>query len=423
MAQGDPQGWELVSGKTIEYTATYKGYTQSIPYGTGTNKGTTTKISELKVTTNRITGEFKIYANNENAVETLVYTFNADTGPTISDSTLYNQFFLGNKQVDKLNLASKKATLQLATNNSSTIDELNELRTLEKKIYYKSLGNYLPNDGAKVHYSDPKPKYGYGSNIPKYKSQGDLFYPEKRREDQDYIQFTTLKRTGKRYTEDGRCTLPIQGAINDANTVNWGEDTLNFLEMAAARGVTGAIAGEMDKVEAQAKQALDDVEGIDKDVIASQLAKMITGKNVVARDTGQVINPNLELLFKGPQLRPFQFNFVLSPRSAKEAKTVKEIIQFFKEKSAVRRANTKAFLMQPNAWKIEYIHNGGLHQSLNRIKMCAMQSVTTNYTPAGSYSTYNDAEATMTQYSVALTLTEIVPIYQDDYEGSHGIGY
>ena len=48
--------------------------------------------------------------------------------------------------------------------------------------------------------------------------------------------------------------------------------------MAAARGVTGALSGKMDELEAQAKQALDDVEGVDKDVIASQLAQMMLGK-------------------------------------------------------------------------------------------------------------------------------------------------
>ena len=38
------------------------------------------------------------------------------------------------------------------------------------------------------------------------------------------------------------------------------------------------------------------------------------------KDTGQVINPNLELLFSGPNLRSFTFNFTLTPRDAEEAR-------------------------------------------------------------------------------------------------------
>jgi hypothetical protein len=33
----------------------------------------------------------------------------------------------------------------------------------------------------------------------------------------------------------------------------------------------------------------------------------------------QYLNPNMELLFQGPQLRPFNFTFRLSPRDQKEA--------------------------------------------------------------------------------------------------------
>jgi hypothetical protein len=45
------------------------------------------------------------------------------------------------------------------------------------------------------------------------------------------------------------------------------------------------------------------------------------GSKLLSRATGQVINPNLELLFNGPQLRPFSFTFKLAARSKEEGQT------------------------------------------------------------------------------------------------------
>ena len=39
---------------------------------------------------------------------------------------------------------------------------------------------------------------------------------------------------------------------------------------------------------------------------------------ILARTQGQVLNPNLELLFNGPTLRPFNFTFKMSARGGDE---------------------------------------------------------------------------------------------------------
>ena len=44
---------------------------------------------------------------------------------------------------------------------------------------------------------------------------------------------------------------------------------------------------------------------------------------MLSRTTGQVLNPNLELLFSGPGLRDFTFDYQLSPRDKNEDQTVK----------------------------------------------------------------------------------------------------
>ena len=50
-----------------------------------------------------------------------------------------------------------------------------------------------------------------------------------------------------------------------------------------------------------------------------------------------------------------------------------------------------------------------------------MQSLTTQYTPDGNYSTFQDG--VMTAYSITMSLTELEPVFSNDYKGTDGIGY
>ena len=45
----------------------------------------------------------------------------------------------------------------------------------------------------------------------------------------------------------------------------------------------------------------------------------------------------------------------------------------------------------------------------------ALQSFNVNYTPDGSYMTYEDGS--LTQYDVQMSFGEIEPIYADEYDG------
>ena len=162
-------------------------------------------------------------------------------------------------------------------------------------------------------------------------------------------------------------------------------------------------------------------------LIRQQLYGAAAGVNPLARLNGLVINPNLELLFNGPTLRPFNFTFKLSPRNSKEGETVKNIIRWFKQGSAVRTSNDNLFLKAPNVFKIKYIYGEGkqedLHKGLNQIKTCALRSMNVNYTPDGSYMTFEDG--TMTSYEMTLQFSELEPVYDLDYQEStkSDIGY
>jgi hypothetical protein len=50
---------------------------------------------------------------------------------------------------------------------------------------------------------------------------------------------------------------------------------------------------------------------------------------------------------------------------------------------------------------------------MNKIKYCALQNFSVDYTPLGSYTTYEDG--TMVAYSLSMQFQELVPIYDKDY--------
>ena len=89
---------------------------------------------------------------------------------------------------------------------------------------------------------------------------------------------------------------------------------------------------------------------------------------------------------------------------------------------AVRKVDGNLFLKAPYVFGIEYQNGTKQHKSLNLIKKCALQSCSVDYTPLGSYMTYEDSDATMVSYNISLQFQEIVPIYDTDYT-DHPIGY
>ena len=272
------------------------------------------------------------------------------------------------------------------------------------------------------------------------KSQGNYVFPEAlRADDQDVIKFKQVKFRPRKFDVNagnisgigdrpsmngslmqGSVTLPIPGGINDANSVNWGEQSMNAAQAAAGALASKALENDLDGIEGAITQNTEAI----KTAVKSEVIKAASGTDsaqFLARTEGVVMNPNMELLFGGPQLRSFGFTFKLSPRNPKEAKTLISIIRFFKLGMATQKHEKGLFLKSPNTWMIQYLHKGREHKYLNKFKECALQSCNVNYTPDGNYSTFRDG--VMTAYELTLGFGELEPVFATDYDGSNSIGY
>ena len=221
----------------------------------------------------------------------------------------------------------------------------------------------------------------------------------------------------------GSVTLPIPSGITDQNKADWGSNSMSALDLAKADVAKTAI---FDGLQQGANKFLDYLKEAQKNAgpagtaIGNAFAASaagVDGQALLARTTGMVMNPNMELLFKGPTLRPFSFKFKLTPRGQTEAENIIQIIRFFKQGSAPIRSQSNLFLKSPHVFRITYIHRGEqgeLHKKLNAFKTCALQGFGVNYTPTGNYATYQDG--TMVAYDINMSFTEIVPIFNDDYD-------
>jgi len=247
--------------------------------------------------------------------------------------------------------------------------------------------------------------------------------------------------------------LPIPQNITSTNGTGWGEDSLNTLAAYAVgksqevinsdnffKGLFDAIRSTAVDVEglAVSGQGQQLTNTYFSSLAANALGANTTFGGVLARSTGQILNPNTELLFNGVKLRSFNFSFDLAPRNRTEAEKVKLIIREFKRNMAPPVADFSAtvngesrssrglFLKSPNVFQLTYMTGANKHQFLNSFIIAALTNINVNYTGSGTYMTYDDSSKTPVHMKMDLSFQELSPVYREDYDendGLTGVGY
>ena len=224
----------------------------------------------------------------------------------------------------------------------------------------------------------------------------------------------------------GSVTLPIPGGISDTNNVGWQDNTMNAFQLAAAnvamKSIQEGFGSGAEALGSAAEAASQGPANQElKDAIApffAALAMQGDASALISRTQGAVLNPNLELLFNGPELRSFSFTFKMSARSKQEGDEIVKIIRAFKQSMSAQKSTAQLFVKAPNIYKIEYLHKtkgDNVHKRIGKIKECALMSFTTNYTPEGQYATYYDG--TMVSYEIQMQFKELEPVFNNDYTG------
>jgi len=165
---------------------------------------------------------------------------------------------------------------------------------------------------------------------------------------------------------------------------------------------------------------------------------------------GIVINPNAELLYDAPEMREIGMIFKLVPRNSDEAEDIKEIIKRFRSASMPRwgavTADQLSFLdgdsttkvgggsgdaaksqlnigsrdnwiQVPDLCKFSFMTGSVANENIIQFKPCAINAVEVNYTPDGTYATYDGGVPAAIELRVNFMETKLV--FADEVE----IGY
>ena len=218
----------------------------------------------------------------------------------------------------------------------------------------------------------------------------------------------------------GRVTLPVPAGIQDQNQAGWGDGRLNPIQAAGVNvamtafneglgAAAGGVAKKLEDIGGNAEQLRQSVKGY-----FTAAAVGVPLDQILARTRGQVLNPNLELLFNGPILRPFNFTFKMSAREKEESEMILKIIRFFKQGMAPQRTDSNLFVKAPHTFQLQYRHRGtDEHKFLNKFKECALIGLSVNYTPENNYATFEDGA--MVSYEMQMQFKELDPVYNEDY--------
>lgn len=135
--------------------------------------------------------------------------------------------------------------------------------------------------------------------------------------------------------------------------------------------------------------------------LASKLTGVENVGTLLTKARGYSINPQLQMIYRGLDLRSFQLVFTFTPKSAQEAKEVGEIIALFKKHYAptlalgAQSTVDAMYLVPPSMFNVQFMHDKVENIHLPKYGDCVITNIDVNYTPNG-FATYEDGSPVQT---------------------------
>jgi hypothetical protein len=191
----------------------------------------------------------------------------------------------------------------------------------------------------------------------------------------------------------------------------------------AAFGSVAAGLMQMAGTSLDLSTAVDSAPGVIKAAVFDKLREginKVAGANVSENQfmggiSGTILNPNTEMMYDGPELRTLDLTFKMLATSDREAQEIKKICTRFKKamlptfggQAKFFGGGEKGFgggnlLTIPSICTVKFMYGSNLHPYLPQYKAMAISNVAINYTPDGSYATYQNGSPVATQLKVSL---------------------
>lgn len=211
---------------------------------------------------------------------------------------------------------------------------------------------------------------------------------------------------------------------------NW--DNQNFSEV--ARGTLSAFgAAANNKVGKALGEAFNTAETVGTNMftkgtgVANAISTILSATNfgsVTVNDafsvaTGQILNPNTEVLYKGPKMRTFSLSYKLLPRNRKEAEMIRNIIQVFKVATLPNFGGSgdknASFVTLPQLVDVTFMTGNKPNKWVTQYKPAVITNFNVSYTPDGSWATGPDGSPVATKIDISFQETKMV--YANEVSG------
>ena len=260
----------------------------------------------------------------------------------------------------------------------------------------------------------------------------------------DYVSFTPIEYSARGNMGGGGggyITLYMPETTPPVSNVNaWGrtdqtggQGPKGRAKRALAERVLGDL-NQMDLTKMQSEETMGKIKGGLKDMVSGiksqgqaigkQMATEMVGSAlevspnlILQQRQGMIYNPNVEMLYQGPQFRSFGFSFNMIPKSAQDAATIDAIILAFKTESAAQLTGGGGMYRIPKVWLVNYMGDAKNH--MNRFKPAALTSITVTDNDGYPYYAAHEDGAPV-QTTMTLQFKEVDMILKDDHTGPRG---
>jgi hypothetical protein len=211
----------------------------------------------------------------------------------------------------------------------------------------------------------------------------------------------------KNISNVGRSMLAATGGAMDFDLGAFTENTGKMLNEGIGNAITKGTAAVTAIQEALKKTNLD---------------PSLTFNDILGGVTGQILNPNTEVLYTGPTMRGFDLTFKMAPRNADEAMDIKNIITAFKyailPKFNKDASEIRSFVGVPNIVDVTFKKGSDNHPFVTQYKPSAFTGFDVSYTPDGAWATYSDGSPVAT--TIGLSFKELKMLYAEEINQTGG---
>ena len=148
------------------------------------------------------------------------------------------------------------------------------------------------------------------------------------------------------------------------------------------------------------------------------ITDLVTGgdlEGVIRKGSQKALNPALEAIFQGVDLRTFDFNFRFTPRSEKELRQVHAIQKLFKFHMLPERVNNQKIgrhLIFPSEFDIQYMYKGVENNWYPFVSGVVLEKMDVTFGPGGETQHFRPIKVgggeapAPTEINMTLTFTE-----------------